>query len=225
MFFAGLKDVEHKPHSVYIDRYPEGREATVAWPSVDLKFTNTTPYGVLIKADVVKSTPSAEGAATVSMYSTKRVEDHQHATARAPIREAAAACATSRTRTARSSPAPRGSASMSSAPSRPVGSGKVLRKEKFHTDYIAADTVRCGLLQAGRTEAEAEEEAQREEAQPEERHGARALTRILTTVVVVMGVVGASVSARAEAAPSTRSIASVKTGRADRRSVHPSPVG
>jgi hypothetical protein len=26
----------------------------------------------------------------------------------------------------------------------PLGSGKVLRKEKFHTDYIAADTVRCG---------------------------------------------------------------------------------
>ena len=72
MFFAGLKDVEHKPHSVYIDRYPEGREATVAWPSVDLKFTNTTPYGVLIKAHVRKSTPSSQGAATVSMYSTKR---------------------------------------------------------------------------------------------------------------------------------------------------------
>ena len=31
MFFAGLKDVEHKPHSFYIDRYPVGREATVAW--------------------------------------------------------------------------------------------------------------------------------------------------------------------------------------------------
>ena len=37
MFFAGLKDVEHKPHSFYIDRYPVGREATVAWPSVDLQ--------------------------------------------------------------------------------------------------------------------------------------------------------------------------------------------
>ena len=32
-FFAGLEDVEHKPHSFYIDRYPVGREATVAWPS------------------------------------------------------------------------------------------------------------------------------------------------------------------------------------------------
>ena len=29
-YFAGLKDVEHKPHSFYFDRYPVGREATVA---------------------------------------------------------------------------------------------------------------------------------------------------------------------------------------------------
>src|SRR5690606_29363074 len=72
MFFAGLEDVEHKPHSVYIDRYPVGREATVAWPSVDLKFKNTTPYGVLVKASVEKSAPGGEGSATVSMFSTKR---------------------------------------------------------------------------------------------------------------------------------------------------------
>ena len=39
MFFAGLEDVEHKPHSFYIDRYPVGREATVAWGAVDLRFT------------------------------------------------------------------------------------------------------------------------------------------------------------------------------------------
>jgi hypothetical protein len=27
---------------------------------------------------------------------------------------------------------------------RDLQSGKVLRREKFHTDYIAGDTVRCG---------------------------------------------------------------------------------
>ncbi len=70
-FFAGLEDVEHKPHSFYIDRYPVGREATVAWGSVDLKFKNTTPYGVYIQASVDKSTPSTQGAMHVTMYSTK----------------------------------------------------------------------------------------------------------------------------------------------------------
>jgi len=70
-FFAGMTDVEHKPHSFYIDRYPVGREATVAWPSVDLKFRNDTPYGVLITASLTPSTPSTSGALTVSMWSTK----------------------------------------------------------------------------------------------------------------------------------------------------------
>jgi vancomycin resistance protein YoaR len=71
MFFAGLEDVEHKPHSFYIDRYPVGREATVAWGAVDLRFTNDTPYGVLIDTSFTSSTPSSSGAVTVTMYSTK----------------------------------------------------------------------------------------------------------------------------------------------------------
>jgi hypothetical protein len=32
IFFAGLEDVAHTPHSVYFSRYPEGREATLGWP-------------------------------------------------------------------------------------------------------------------------------------------------------------------------------------------------
>jgi len=71
MFFAGLEDVEHKPHSFYIDRYPIGREATVAWGAVDLKFKNDTPHGVLIQAWIDPSTPSSSGAMHVAMWSTK----------------------------------------------------------------------------------------------------------------------------------------------------------
>ena len=71
MFFAGLEDVEHKPHSFYIDRYPIGREATVAWGAVDLRFRNDTPYGVLIDTSFTDSTPTSSGAVTVTMWSTK----------------------------------------------------------------------------------------------------------------------------------------------------------
>lgn len=70
-FFAGMDDVEHKPHSFYIDRYPMGREATVAWPTVDLKFRNSTPYGVLIQAWVVPSAGRSQGEMHVRMWSTK----------------------------------------------------------------------------------------------------------------------------------------------------------
>lgn len=71
MFFAGLEDVEHRPHSFYISRYPVGREATVAFGSIDLRFRNDTPYGVLVQAAINPATPSSEGSVTVSMWSTK----------------------------------------------------------------------------------------------------------------------------------------------------------
>jgi len=70
-FFAGLEDVDHTPHSFYIDRYPLGREATVAWPTVDMKFRNDTPYGVLIRAWVVPGDATRQGEMHVQMYSTK----------------------------------------------------------------------------------------------------------------------------------------------------------
>ncbi len=153
MYFAGLKDVEHKPHSVYIDRYPEGREATVAWPSVDLKFTNNTPYGVLIKARVRKSTPSEQGAATVSMYSTK--------TWRITSRNGP--------RTNYVSPQTRyltdpdceeftgvsGFSVNVFRTFRELGSGDPVKTEKFHTDYIAGDNVVCGSPPAPEPEPKA----------------------------------------------------------------------
>ena len=71
MFFAGLKDIQHQPHTLYIDRYPAGREATVAWPSLDLKFQNDTKYGVLVQAYRNSGAGSGRGSITVRMWSTK----------------------------------------------------------------------------------------------------------------------------------------------------------
>jgi vancomycin resistance protein YoaR len=48
VFWGGYEDVEHKPHSYYFSRYPEGVEATLNWRSPDLKFRNNTDYGILI---------------------------------------------------------------------------------------------------------------------------------------------------------------------------------
>lgn len=49
-YFAGMDDVFHKPHSRWFSRYPEGREATMFTPSIDLKWRNNTDYGVLVQA-------------------------------------------------------------------------------------------------------------------------------------------------------------------------------
>jgi vancomycin resistance protein YoaR len=65
MFFAGLEDVEHKAHTFYISRYPAGREATVAWPRVDLRFRNDSGNGIFIDTSYTRST------VTVTMWGTK----------------------------------------------------------------------------------------------------------------------------------------------------------
>jgi vancomycin resistance protein YoaR len=64
-YFAGMVDVAHKEHSFYISRYPAGREATVFEGSIDLKFRNDNPTGVLIQ------TVWTSSSLTVRLYGTK----------------------------------------------------------------------------------------------------------------------------------------------------------
>jgi len=49
LFFAGLEDVYHQPHTIYFSRYPEGREATLGYPAPDLVFRNNTDAAVVIR--------------------------------------------------------------------------------------------------------------------------------------------------------------------------------
>ncbi len=48
-FFAGLPIVERHPHDFYIDHYPIGRDAQVAYGSQDLKFRNDTGHALLLR--------------------------------------------------------------------------------------------------------------------------------------------------------------------------------
>ncbi len=47
-YLAGFTDVEHTPHTKYFDRYPMGREATLWEDTIDMRWTNNTPYGAVI---------------------------------------------------------------------------------------------------------------------------------------------------------------------------------
>lgn len=71
IFFAGLEDIYHKPHSLYFSRYPVGREATLDWVSVDMKFRNDSPYGVVLQAWTTGKVGQT-GSVTVRVWSTKR---------------------------------------------------------------------------------------------------------------------------------------------------------
>ncbi|MEU9350416.1 VanW family protein [Streptomyces griseoloalbus] len=68
MFFAGVKPVEYGAHSFYIERYPEGREATVAWGSLDLRFTNDSGKAVYIQAE------STDTSVTITFLGTKKYD-------------------------------------------------------------------------------------------------------------------------------------------------------
>lgn len=47
-YFAGFQLDEHQAHSRYISRYPEGRETTLDYSSIDLRFTNDSDTPVVL---------------------------------------------------------------------------------------------------------------------------------------------------------------------------------
>ena len=65
IYYAGLEDVEHKPHSYWFSRYPAEIESTIFYPSLDFKFRNNTEYGVII------DTAYTSSSITVSIWSTR----------------------------------------------------------------------------------------------------------------------------------------------------------
>ena len=48
-FFAGLEIIERKNHSIYIDHYPRGRDATVSTGGPNLRFRNNTDHYIWIR--------------------------------------------------------------------------------------------------------------------------------------------------------------------------------
>lgn len=68
---AGLSITERSNHALYISHYPLGRDATVNYPDLDLKFTNDTESWILLRTFVGSS------SLTVALYGTpqnRRVE-------------------------------------------------------------------------------------------------------------------------------------------------------
>src|SRR5579859_2842935 len=52
---AGLPITARTNHALYISHYPLGRDATVNYPDVDLKFVNDTPHWLLLRTFVGSS--------------------------------------------------------------------------------------------------------------------------------------------------------------------------
>jgi len=75
IFFAGLEDIYHRPHSIYFSRYPLGREATLGWTLPDIVFRNDTEYPVSIDTSYTSTSITVKlignnGGRTVSTTTT-----------------------------------------------------------------------------------------------------------------------------------------------------------
>ncbi|MEO3977881.1 VanW family protein [Streptomyces sp. CAU 1734] len=134
MFFAGVKPVEYGAHSFYIERYPEGREATVAWGSLDLKFKNDSGKAIQILAD------STDTSVTITFLGTKKYDSVE---------------ASKGPRTNVKEPGTRPGAAKDCQPQTPLEGfdvtveriftvdGKEVKREPFHTRYTPRDRVTC----------------------------------------------------------------------------------
>ncbi|MFD3759961.1 VanW family protein [Streptomyces sp. NPDC058622] len=135
VFFAGVKPVEYGAHSFYIERYPEGREATVAWGSLDLRFANDSGKALYIQAE------ATETSITITFLGTKKYEE---------IR------AVQGPRTNVRQPAVRTDNGPKCEPQAPlegfdvavdrvfVQGGKEAKRETMKTRYTPRDSVTCG---------------------------------------------------------------------------------
>ncbi len=134
MFFAGVKPVEYGAHSFYIERYPAGREATVAWGSLDLKFRNDSGKPIYIKASATDS------SVTVSFLGTKKYDSVE---------------AVAGPRTNLKEPAKREGTGEACVPQPPLegfdisvdrvfkDGGAEVKRETFKTHYTPRDEVTC----------------------------------------------------------------------------------
>lgn len=132
-WFAGVQLTEHHPHSFYISRYPAGREATVNWPTLDNKWTNNTPYGMLVQMWV------SGGQVHGRMWSTKIYDVQSISGPRTNIRTGKVVTVTT------PGCVPMGMADgFDITVTRVISQrGVVIKSEPYTTKYDAADTIIC----------------------------------------------------------------------------------
>ena len=134
-FFAGFDLDEHRAHSRYISRYPEGRETTLDWTSIDLKFTNTADTPVVLDM----SLSGGEVHARVLGVKTVEVEagasDRFAFTSPGTVRESGPSCTPQ-------SPGEGWSITIYRT-IRDAGSGDVVQEDDFTTVYRPVNRVIC----------------------------------------------------------------------------------
>ncbi len=134
-YFAGADILDFTPHAFFIPRYPEGREATVYWPSVDNRWKNNTPHGMLLQTWI------ADGKVHGRVWSTKTWDiksvkgERRNVKPPRTIRDNSATCYPQQ-------PQPGFDVTVTRQFYRP-GSSTLVKSEPYTTHYIPEDRIIC----------------------------------------------------------------------------------
>ncbi len=133
-FFAGFDLDEHQAHSRYISRYPEGRESTLDWSSIDLKFTNNS------KTPVVLDMYLKGGEVHAKVFGVKKYDVKAHSSDRFDFTSAGSVTESGASCTPQS---PKGGWSIRiSRTMKDIASGRT-SKDGFTTVYRPVNKVEC----------------------------------------------------------------------------------
>ena len=136
VFFSGVQDIHHQPHSYWISRYPAGREATVFDGLIDLVWKNDQPTGVYIQT---AWTPSS---ITVTFWGTKHYDIESVSGERRNVVEPAVQNQPD-DGTCKPQAGQQGFDITVTRVFHPVGSTQVLKQQDFHTHYKAEPVIHC----------------------------------------------------------------------------------
>lgn len=134
-YFAGADIIAATPHAFYIPRYPEGREATVYWPTVDNKWKNDTPYGMLLQTWVEGGNVRGRIWST-KVWDVKSIKgERRNVKAPKTVRDDSPTCYPQQ-------PNPGFDVTVVRQWYRP-GSSALVKSESFTTHYIPEDRIIC----------------------------------------------------------------------------------
>jgi vancomycin resistance protein YoaR len=163
VFFGGLEDVYHKPHSFYISRYPAGREATVYEGQIDLQWRNDTDTGIFVDT---QWTPGASGGSiTVTFYGTRRYEVEAIEGPRTNYRQPAVQEKVDDGDCIPQSGVQGFDVTVTRV-FRDLRSGAEIRRETFETTYAAEAVIRCVAPPPAETEGGGQPDAATPPAEP-----------------------------------------------------------
>lgn len=150
-FFAGMTDIAHRPHTVWFNRYPMGRESTLYSGSIDMIWRNDSSTGILMRSYI------SNNQLVVEAWGTKTYEV---TTTTSPKRNIVAATTTTST-AANCEAYPKGNDGFNVTVTRKVkeiATGKIVKDEAKSWTYRPDNGVICKKPEAAADKASKSDE-------------------------------------------------------------------